>query len=297
MPLGEGIAIASPLRDDALATDESEKWSACRRCPRCAEARAASLAAPTWADIAFRPHERRAASPAGRLRGEASAWDEHDESEPDSHEELYLVLRGRASFEVDGEQFAAPVETTAKLIALTPAPDAAPRPEPPTRWAQAHCVQATRRPGRERGTPTHNFAFPRYRTNRRTAAFTNRRHSQRLLIERTRLLFPAGSSSSPTRSCSCSPTSISIWIPAALLRAERVHDRTRRSRPGHGAVQRAHAPVTSRRRRPAARSRRRGQVLARNHVRPHLQAPLSVESGLRNRPGGGARRAAGTIAP
>jgi hypothetical protein len=30
---------------------------------------------------------------------------EHDESEPDSDEELYLVLRGRASFEVDGEQF------------------------------------------------------------------------------------------------------------------------------------------------------------------------------------------------
>ena len=30
---------------------------------------------------------------------------EHDESEPDSQEELYLVLRGRASFEVDGEQF------------------------------------------------------------------------------------------------------------------------------------------------------------------------------------------------
>ena len=29
---------------------------------------------------------------------------EHDESEPDSNEELYLVLRGRASFEVDGER-------------------------------------------------------------------------------------------------------------------------------------------------------------------------------------------------
>jgi hypothetical protein len=36
---------------------------------------------------------------------------EHDESEPDSNEELYLVLRGRASFEVDGEQFEAPAGT------------------------------------------------------------------------------------------------------------------------------------------------------------------------------------------
>ena len=36
---------------------------------------------------------------------------EHDESEPDSDEELYLVLRGRASFEVDGEQLVAPVGT------------------------------------------------------------------------------------------------------------------------------------------------------------------------------------------
>ena len=36
---------------------------------------------------------------------------EHDESEPDSQEELYLVLRGRASFEIDGEQFAAPAGT------------------------------------------------------------------------------------------------------------------------------------------------------------------------------------------
>src|SRR2546421_6249131 len=35
---------------------------------------------------------------------------EHDESE-DSNEELYLVLRGRASFEVDGEQFDAPAGT------------------------------------------------------------------------------------------------------------------------------------------------------------------------------------------
>jgi tetratricopeptide (TPR) repeat protein len=36
---------------------------------------------------------------------------EHDESDPDANEELYLVLRGRASFEVDGERFAAPAGT------------------------------------------------------------------------------------------------------------------------------------------------------------------------------------------
>jgi tetratricopeptide (TPR) repeat protein len=36
---------------------------------------------------------------------------EHDEAEPDSNEELYLVLRGRASFEVDGEQVDAPAGT------------------------------------------------------------------------------------------------------------------------------------------------------------------------------------------
>jgi tetratricopeptide (TPR) repeat protein len=36
---------------------------------------------------------------------------EHDESEPDSNEELYLVLRGRALFELDGEQVAAPAGT------------------------------------------------------------------------------------------------------------------------------------------------------------------------------------------
>ena len=36
---------------------------------------------------------------------------EHDESEPDSNEELYLVLRGRAVFELDGEQVAAPAGT------------------------------------------------------------------------------------------------------------------------------------------------------------------------------------------
>ena len=36
---------------------------------------------------------------------------EHDESEPDSSEELYLVLRGRAVFELDGERVAAPAGT------------------------------------------------------------------------------------------------------------------------------------------------------------------------------------------
>jgi tetratricopeptide (TPR) repeat protein len=36
---------------------------------------------------------------------------EHDESEPDSNEELYLVLRGRASFEIGGERFDAPSGT------------------------------------------------------------------------------------------------------------------------------------------------------------------------------------------
>ena len=36
---------------------------------------------------------------------------EHDESEPDSDEELYLVLRGRAMFELDGDRVAAPAGT------------------------------------------------------------------------------------------------------------------------------------------------------------------------------------------
>ena len=36
---------------------------------------------------------------------------EHDESDPDSDEELYLVLRGRATFELDGERVAAPTGT------------------------------------------------------------------------------------------------------------------------------------------------------------------------------------------
>ena len=33
---------------------------------------------------------------------------EHDESEPDANEELYLVLRGRAVFELDGDRVVAP---------------------------------------------------------------------------------------------------------------------------------------------------------------------------------------------
>ena len=36
---------------------------------------------------------------------------EHDESEPDSGEELYLVMRGRAVFELDGDRVAAPAGT------------------------------------------------------------------------------------------------------------------------------------------------------------------------------------------
>lgn len=36
---------------------------------------------------------------------------EHDESEPDSNEELYLVMRGRARFELDGERVDAPAGT------------------------------------------------------------------------------------------------------------------------------------------------------------------------------------------
>lgn len=36
---------------------------------------------------------------------------EHDESEPDSNEELYLVLRGRAVFELDGDRVSAPSGT------------------------------------------------------------------------------------------------------------------------------------------------------------------------------------------
>ena len=36
---------------------------------------------------------------------------EHDESEPDSDEELYLVLRGQAAFELDGDRVVAPAGT------------------------------------------------------------------------------------------------------------------------------------------------------------------------------------------
>jgi len=36
---------------------------------------------------------------------------EHDESDPDADEELYLVLRGRATFELDGDRVAAPTGT------------------------------------------------------------------------------------------------------------------------------------------------------------------------------------------
>src|SRR3954464_10836144 len=36
---------------------------------------------------------------------------EHDESEPDASEELYLVVRGRAVFELDGDRVAAPAGT------------------------------------------------------------------------------------------------------------------------------------------------------------------------------------------
>ena len=36
---------------------------------------------------------------------------EHDESEPDAHEELYLVVRGRARFELDGDRVDAPTGT------------------------------------------------------------------------------------------------------------------------------------------------------------------------------------------
>ena len=36
---------------------------------------------------------------------------EHEEEEPDGHEELYFVTRGRASFEIDGERVDAPAGT------------------------------------------------------------------------------------------------------------------------------------------------------------------------------------------
>src|SRR3954462_15018786 len=36
---------------------------------------------------------------------------EHDESEPDAPQELYLVVQGRAAFELDGDRVAAPAGT------------------------------------------------------------------------------------------------------------------------------------------------------------------------------------------
>ncbi len=41
----------------------------------------------------------------------AQIINEHDESEPDSDEELYLVMRGRAVFELDGDRVPAPAGT------------------------------------------------------------------------------------------------------------------------------------------------------------------------------------------
>jgi tetratricopeptide (TPR) repeat protein len=46
----------------------------------------------------------------GRAAGDR-VINEHDESEPDGNEELYLVLRGRAVFELDGDRVAAPAGT------------------------------------------------------------------------------------------------------------------------------------------------------------------------------------------
>ena len=46
----------------------------------------------------------------GRAAGDRII-NEHDESEPDSDEELYLVLHGRAVFELDGERVPAPAGT------------------------------------------------------------------------------------------------------------------------------------------------------------------------------------------
>ena len=46
----------------------------------------------------------------GRNEGDR-ILNEHDESEPDSSEELYLVFQGRASFELDGEKLDAPAGT------------------------------------------------------------------------------------------------------------------------------------------------------------------------------------------
>jgi tetratricopeptide (TPR) repeat protein len=47
----------------------------------------------------------------GREAGDRIIINEHDESDPDSNEELYLVLRGRAVFELDGDRVVAPAGT------------------------------------------------------------------------------------------------------------------------------------------------------------------------------------------
>jgi tetratricopeptide (TPR) repeat protein len=46
----------------------------------------------------------------GRAAGDRII-NEHDEAEPDGNEELYVVLRGRAVFELDGERVVAPAGT------------------------------------------------------------------------------------------------------------------------------------------------------------------------------------------
>jgi tetratricopeptide (TPR) repeat protein len=46
----------------------------------------------------------------GRAAGDRII-NEHDEAEPDGNEELYIVLRGRAVFELDGERVVAPAGT------------------------------------------------------------------------------------------------------------------------------------------------------------------------------------------
>ena len=71
--------------------------------------------------------------------------------------------------------------------------------------------------------PATGLRWPRGGTapgQTQTAALTNIRHFRLLRNGLIRLLLPAGSSSSATPSCFCSPTSISIWIPAVLLRAD-----------------------------------------------------------------------------
>src|SRR6516164_8418116 len=53
---------------------------------------------------------------------------EHDEAEPDVNEELYLVLEGRAVFELDGERLEAPAGT---LVFVRPGVMRAARAEEP----------------------------------------------------------------------------------------------------------------------------------------------------------------------